>query len=99
MDVIFGDKELDQLETDAKFTAGKSPAIVKAYRKRMMLIRSANDERDFYNLKSIHFEKLEGKRKHQHSMKLNDQYRLIIEIIKESSEGTKIRIIGIEDYH
>ena len=99
MDVIFDDNSLDRLETDPKFTAGRPPPIVKAYRKRMMQIRAANDERDFYNLRSLRFEKLEGKRKHQHSMRLNDQYRLLLELIKGSSEGTIIKIVGIEDYH
>ena len=99
MEVIFDDDNLDRLETDPKFTSGRSPNIVKAYRKRMMQIRAANDERDFYSLKSLRFEKLEGKRKHQQSMRLNDQYRLILELIKGSSEGTIVKIVGIEDYH
>ena len=100
MEVIFNDKEHDRLETDPKYTASRSPYIVKTYRKRMQIIRAAPDERDFYKMKSLHYEKLHGNRSHQHSMKINDQFRLIIELVKESQgAATKVKIIGIEDYH
>ena len=97
MEVRFADKHLEQLEGDAEATGGFSQAIVKAFRKRMQFIRAAPDERDFYAWKSLHFEKLET-RPGQHSMKLNDQFRLIIEF--ESGENTKtVVVVGIEDYH
>ncbi|HKA22245.1 MAG TPA: type II toxin-antitoxin system RelE/ParE family toxin [Blastocatellia bacterium] len=98
MDVSFGDKDLDRLEIDPKFDAGFSQAVVTAFRKRMQVIRTAPDERVFYALKSLHFEKLKGARSHQHSMKLNDQWRLIIEFQQEA-ERKVVRIIAIEDYH
>jgi len=96
---MFGGDDLDTLEVDPKFSGGWSSSIVKAYRKRMQIIRSAIDERDFYKLKSLRFEKLGGKRKHQHSMRLNDQYRLILELLKGNPQGTIIKVVGIEDYH
>jgi proteic killer suppression protein len=100
MEVMFDDDDLDRLEVDPKFTGGNTPPVVKAYRNRMQLIRAAPDERDFYRLKSLRFEKLKGKRKHQHSMRLNDQYRLILEILKKDNpRGAVIKVVGIEDYH
>ncbi len=99
MEVVFDDDDLDRMETDPRFTGSRPPPIIKAYRKRMQIIRAAPDERDFYRLRSLRFEKLEGKRKHQHSMRLNDQYRLILELIKGNPQGTIIKIVGIEDYH
>jgi proteic killer suppression protein len=49
-------------------------------------------------MKSLHFEKLKGARRHQHSLRINDQFRLILEIVR--IDGTKrIKIIKIEDYH
>lgn len=98
MDVSFGDKDLDRLETDPRFDAGFSQVIVTAFRKRMQVIRMAPDERVFYGLKSLHFEKLKGARSHQYSMKLNNQWRLIIEFQQEA-ERKVVRIIAIEDYH
>ncbi|MFB3815548.1 MAG: type II toxin-antitoxin system RelE/ParE family toxin [Terriglobales bacterium] len=80
MEVRFRDASLDRLETDAKYDGGHSQGVVKAYRKRLQQIRAAKDERDFYALKSLHFEKLKGSRSHQHSMRLNDQWRLVIEL-------------------
>jgi len=98
MELRFDDSSLDRLETDLRFTAGLSPEVVKAYRKRVQMIRAAPDERVFYRLKSLHFEKLRGKRSHQHSMRLNRQWRLIVEI--EGHAPVKIIAIkAIEDYH
>jgi len=64
----------------------------------MQTIRSAPNETVFYSLKSIHYEKLKGQRSHQKSMRLNGQFRLIIEIEKEPL-GNVIVVVGIEDYH
>jgi toxin HigB-1 len=98
MDPRFKDSALDRLETDAEFDAGYSEAIVKAFRKRMQQIRSAADERDFYALKSLHFEKLHGNRSHQHSMRLNKQWRLILEF-EDTGSNKVVLVVGIEDYH
>ena len=98
MDVWFADDKLDRLETDASFTAGFSPAIVKAFRRRMQQIRAALYERDLYAVKSLHFEKLVGDREGQRSLRLNRQYRLIVEL-ESQSESKIVNIIGIEDYH
>lgn len=98
MEVEFQDSALDKLETDSSFTAGLSPALVSAFRRRMQQIRAAIDERDFYVLRSLHFEKLKGNRSHQHSMRLNMQWRLILEFDDSTSPKTVI-VVGIEDYH
>ena len=97
MDFDLEDDDLRRLLTEAKFTGGYSRAIVKAFRKRMQLIEAATDERDFYALKSLHFEKLEGRKGHR-SMRLNKQWRLIIELVGEG-KTKRVRVIGIEDYH
>ena len=96
--VEFDCKTCARLETDADFNGGHSQAIVKAFRKRTQLIRSAADERDLYAMKSLHFEKLQGNRSHQRSLRLNDQWRLIVEL-RKSDQKTVVVIKGIEDYH
>jgi toxin HigB-1 len=98
MDVVFEDPDLDRLEIDPSFDGGHSGAVVKAYRKRLQLIRGAPDERDFYALKSLHFEKLQGPRSHQHSMRLNLQWRLVLELRGKGTEKV-VHVVGIEDYH
>ncbi len=98
MEIEFDDDDLDRLETDARCVSKHSAAIVSLYRKRLQTMRSAPDERDLYALKSLHFEKLKGQRSHQHSIRLNDQWRLIFEF-KGKSPNKKIIIMAIEDYH
>ena len=98
MRVEFADADPDRLETDASFTMGFAVAIVRAYRMGLQAIRSARDERDLRAMKAWRFEKLKGRRAHQHSLRLNDQFRLVFEIVGTgSSKG--LRIVGIEDYH
>lgn len=94
--VAFADKSLEALEKedDPAF----SEAIIRAFRLRMQTIRGALDERDFYALKSLHFERLQGNRSHQHSMRLNKQYRLILEFTGDAPDKTVV-IVAIEDYH
>ena len=98
MDVRFADERLDRLETDPRYTAGFSQAVVRAFRKCMQVIRSAPDERVFYGMKSLHFEKLQGKRSHQRSIRLNDQWRLIIEF-EGKAPGKIVVVVSVEDYH
>lgn len=98
MEVILGDAKLDRLEVDPTFDGGFSPAVVRAFRMRMQLIRAAVDERAFHALKSLHFEKLSGNREGQHSMRLNSQWRLIVGF-EGSAKKKLVCIIGIEDYH
>jgi len=94
----FADRSLLRLYEDVNQTLGLDRAIVKAFRKRLQLIRAAPDERDFRALRSLHFEKLKGSRSHQYSMRLNDQWRLIVELEQGSEEKT-VLVVGIEDYH
>ena len=99
MDVRLKDASLERLEVDAAYSGGYAAAIVKAFRKRMQQIRSAPDERIFYELRSLRFERLKGKRKDQFSMRLNDQWRLILAFRKIRSNDKIVVVIGIEDYH
>ena len=98
MRVRFAPGPLEQLETGPKFTGGYSAELVRLYRKRMNLIRQAMDERDLYALKSLHFEKLKGARSHQRSIRLNDQWRLVLQLDGDG-EAKTVTIVSIEDYH
>ena len=98
MEIEYRNPDLDRLETDSEFTAGFSRDLVKAFRKRIQAIRAAVDERDLHAIRGNRFEKLKGSRAHQYSMRLNDQWRLILEI-KQASPKNIIIVIDIEDYH
>ena len=96
MVVEFADTDLDRLEFDHKFTGGFAPVIVRGFRKAMQAIRAASDERDLYASRGLGFEKLKGKREHQCSMRLNKQWRLILEL---KDQPKRTLILEIEDYH
>ena len=98
MEVAFADDDIDRRETDLRFTGGHGPAVVKGFRKAMQVIRAAHDERDLSMMRGLRFKRLDGPRDHQHSLRLNDQWRLIVEITGDHPKK-KITVIGIEDYH
>ncbi len=99
MNVRHADAMLERLESDHDFRVKKyGPDIIKAFRRRMATIRSARDERDFHALKSLHYEKLKGNRAHERSMRLNDQFRLILRI-EVQADGRTVVVVSIEDYH
>ena len=97
MEVEFDDHDLDRLETDPQFTAGYAPAIVKGFRKAMQHIRAAKDERDLHATRGFHFKKLKG-RDPERSLRLNKQWRLIIEV-EDGAKSRWTRVKKIEDYH
>ncbi len=98
MEVRFEDERLEQLYRNKDADGGYSKEIVKTFRKRMQFIKSAKDERDFYAWRSLRFEKLKGKRRYQRSIRLNDQWRLVVEFEGKGPNKTVV-VIGIEDYH
>lgn len=98
MQFEFEDEKLDRLHTDPNFYAGYPPALVSSFRKRIQAIDAAQDERIFYNLRSLRFEKLQGARSGQYSMRLNDQWRLILRF-KQQGGKKIVMVMGIEDYH
>jgi len=91
------DRRLERMERDAAYNASFGPDVAKAFRKRMQFVRAAVDERAFYAMKSLHYERLKGDREGQRSMRLNSQWRLILRI--EASGDRTVVVISIEDYH
>lgn len=97
MEVRFKGPSLERLEVEAH-DGDFPPGVARAFRKRIQTIRAAPDERVLYQWKSLHFEKLKGNRTHQHSIRLNERWRLIIELEGEASHRTVV-VVSIEDYH
>jgi proteic killer suppression protein len=94
----YQNSRLAELEVNPGFDGGYAEAVVRGFRKRVQQIRNADDERTLRAYKSLHFEKLKGNRRHQHSLRINDQYRLVMELVGHGADTTVV-IIGIEDYH
>lgn len=98
MQVEFDDAALEDLDVNAKAGFDRPQGVVRGFRKVMQAIRAAADERDLYALKGLRFEKLKGNRLGQCSLRLNDQWRLIVEI--RGTAPLKIMgVIEIVDYH
>ena len=98
MEVEFADEALALIETDRAGETRLSVAIIKSARRKLTILRAAPDDRTLRNWKSLHYEKLRGKRHGQRSIRLNDQYRLVFTLDNETTPPT-VTVMSIEDYH
>ena len=98
MEIRFRDERLERLERDATFLGDWPLSIVKAYRKRINFIRQVASERDLYSWKSLQIEKLKGARQDEHSLRLNDQWRMVFALERRADSKVFV-VIAIEDYH
>lgn len=98
MEVDFADDDLDRLETDPKASARHGQSVDRSFRKVIQAIRMATNVRDLYAMRALRIERLKGKRSHQWSLRLNDQWRLIVEF-RGSGSDSRVMIIEITDYH
>lgn len=98
MKYSFKYKDVELLYTQEKDAHKYPKGVVDAFFECMTIIDNARDIRDIYAFKSLHFEKLSGDRKGQHSIRLNKQFRLTLSV-EEDAEGQSLLIIRIEDYH
>jgi len=96
--VEFRKPELEDMLYDPKYRGSWPAAVVKAYHKVVNWVKQSVSSQDLRGKRSLRFEKLKGKRKHQCSLRLNNQYRLIVEL-RSVNKTEVVRIIDIEDYH
>ncbi len=93
----FRKKRIENLYYEGK-RIKKFESVEDAFFDALTIISNAKDTRDLYGMKSLHMEKLKGKLKGKHSIRLNDQFRLIFKIKKED-DGRILDDLDIEDYH
>ena len=98
MKIVFADKSLGLIETEAAGATRLPVAVIKSARRKLTVLRAATDDRSLRNWKSLHYEKLRGNRDGQRSIRLNDKYRMVFELDQTTSPQTAT-IISIEDYH
>lgn len=95
----FEDDDLSRLYSDATFHLPRlHPEVVRAYRKKVTLIAAVTSQLELRQHKALRLEKLRGSRAGQHSVRLNDQWRLILRFGKDKS-GEFVVIVEIADYH
>lgn len=87
------------MATDASFTSKRwGHDIVRAYRKKIQVLVNASDDRDIRSMKSLRLEQLKGNRAGSSSIRINDQYRLILQFDTDS-DGRLVIVIEMIDYH
>ncbi len=97
VEIRFTKRRLERLYTEEKGASKYAPEVVDAFFDVVGMIRAAADERDLRATKSLHYEKLQG-RKPERSLRLVGPHRLIVVPIKESPKVV-MEIRAIEDYH
>lgn len=99
MRVDIRDDVLRRLAEDPDFTPKRwNPDIIRAFRKKLQLLEAAQDDRDLYASRALRLEKLSGDRAGTSSIRLNDQYRLILRFETDDS-GRVVIILELVDYH
>jgi toxin HigB-1 len=96
--VEYHDEVLRRLAEDPDYAPkGWGRDVIKSYRKKIQLIIAAKDERDLYAMRGLRLEQLKGDRDGQSSIRLNDQFRLILIFV---TDGDRVAVIlEIIDYH
>lgn len=98
MELEFDDRDLEDMIFNERYSGEIAQSLVKMVRRCINYLIQAPDRRAIYNFPGYHLEKLKGDMKGFHSLRLNDQYRLIIQFVA-STEGEIIRVISMGDYH
>jgi proteic killer suppression protein len=71
-----------------------NPSLIDQYIKTVNKLRSAIQVEQLYQLKSLNYEHLKGNRHGHCSVRINDQFRLIFE---EMREGNKVTLLVLEE--
>lgn len=98
MKVRFGDDRLALVETNQAHRLKLPVQVVQVARRRIRFLREAQDERDLYSMVSLHYEKLTGVREGQRSIRLNDQWRILLEIDRDC-QPLEIVILEISNHY
>lgn len=98
MELRHTDPEIARLESDPDYRGTIHRDLVSRVRRVLNLIRSVSHEAELGRFAGLRFKKLHGDRAHEYSMRINDQWRLIVEIEKGDA-GNRVVVKGIEDYH
>lgn len=94
MQLLFENKAYDRMEVDAGYSNGFAASVVALYRSRLQLLRAAHAERDLTEMRCLCFEQLPAQPRRQHSIRLDGQYSLIVEL-RQRSDGEVPQIVVV----
>jgi proteic killer suppression protein len=98
MDFEFADPDLEEVYLNPRATLKHGHSVDKGFRRKIQIIKAAADEQDLRAMKSLHYEKMKGDRSHQRSLRINNQWRIVVERVEEP-DRIRLVIIEVEDYH
>ncbi len=101
MKIEYDDEDLRRLAEDAGFRPKQwGRDVVVAYRKKLQILDGARNEHDLRAMRSLNLEKLRGDRSGHFSIRLNDQFRLILRFrTDDDSSGRVVVVLELVDYH
>lgn len=79
---------------NGKFTKKFGPNLIKAAREQLLVLDNAKNLEDLRNPPGNHLEALQGDRAGQHSIKVNDQWRICFQWVDD--EAIDVEVV---DYH
>jgi len=94
----FAKKQLESLYTDEKDAHKYPPEVVINFFEVMAIIAAAQDERDLYATKSLHYEKMKGDQSGERSVRLNRQWRLTFSH-EQDTDGKYVLVIEISNHY
>ncbi len=98
MELIFENKAYDRLEIDADYSHGFAAPVVALYRSRIQLLRAAHRAQDLAAMRSLCFKPLSVRAHRHHSIRLDSQHHLIVELQKPpDGEAARIVIVRIDE--
>ena len=99
MQIEFEDDDLQRLYVDKDFRIrGMGSELVGHYRRKLQMVASAAAEPDLRAMRSLNLEKLGGSRTGQFSIRLNDQWRLVLRFRTDGGERVAV-VVEVVDYH
>lgn len=99
MRLVFRDKRLAWVRTKRAAAETRLPiAVIASAQRKLLQLEAAPDGMTLRGLVGLRYEKLRGDREGQHSVRLNDQWRLIF-LLHDTTTPPTIEILEIADYH
>ena len=98
MRIEFATDDLARICTDEAHRMGLPFAVIKAARRKLILVEAACDERDLRNWKSLNYKKRQNSPDGQRSIRVNDQYRIVF-VIADDEKPPVVTITEIGDTH
>lgn len=85
---LYENKKVD----DKRFKSNVN--LVKSYIRTVNKLKSASKVEQLYQMTSLNYEALSGDRNGFYSVRINDQYRIIFEEVKENE---KVKVLALEE--